>query len=70
MDIFNISEDKCVKCGMCAEVCPVKLIVFKPERFPRQVPWAEKVCIDCGHCVSVCPQGALNHRCMKQKIQR
>jgi len=65
MKVLTVDKDKCVKCGSCAGVCPVKIIVFRPESVPKPVPWADKVCIDCGHCVSVCPAAALDHRSMK-----
>lgn len=65
MKVFTVDKEKCVKCGSCAVVCPVKIIAFRPETSPKPVPWADKLCIDCGHCVSVCPTAALDHRSMK-----
>ena len=64
MALFDINKEKCVKCGACAEVCPVQIISFNKEKGPKPVKWAEKVCIDCGHCVCVCPKDALSHRSM------
>ncbi len=60
MRILKIAEKKCIKCGSCSEVCPVKIISFEKGKFPENVSWAKKVCINCGHCVSVCPSGALS----------
>ncbi|HNX91397.1 MAG TPA: nitroreductase family protein [Candidatus Omnitrophota bacterium] len=60
MKIFSIDNDKCVKCGVCAEVCPLKIIRFMKDEAPVQFPWAPKVCINCGHCVAVCPKGAFS----------
>lgn len=59
-NFFTIDDSLCVRCGTCAETCPVKLIYFKKPGTPRSMPWASKACINCGHCVAVCPKGALS----------
>ncbi|WP_024870686.1 electron transport complex subunit RsxC [Tolumonas lignilytica] len=54
-------EMNCIRCGKCAEVCPVKLL-------PQQLYWYSKAgdhenaekynladCIECGACAWVCP---------------
>ncbi|MBF0494025.1 MAG: nitroreductase family protein, partial [Candidatus Omnitrophica bacterium] len=60
--MLNIDHAKCVKCGACVDVCPVKVIEKKPGDFPESVVWAPKACITCGHCVCVCPKGAISHK--------
>ncbi len=60
MGLLTIDEDLCEKDGLCAMVCPFRLIGLEVgSSFPRAVPGAEKRCIQCGHCQAVCPQGAL-----------
>jgi nitroreductase/NAD-dependent dihydropyrimidine dehydrogenase PreA subunit len=73
-----IDLKKCVKDGICADECPLKIISLNgPTRLPELKPGAESACCACGHCVAVCPQGALDcsesplHQCspiQKDKI--
>lgn len=55
-----IEKDKCVKCGICVEHCPVpgKAVNFKngKEKAPK---YDYKKCIRCYCCQEMCPQKAI-----------
>lgn len=57
-----IDKEKCVKCGLCTEMCPVYLKIG-PEGFPtaRELDDEENLfgCIQCGNCMMLCPQDAI-----------
>jgi formate hydrogenlyase subunit 6/NADH:ubiquinone oxidoreductase subunit I len=48
----------CVKCGICAEVCPIGIIGMD-ENGPKMLD--KNACIKCGHCVASCPHAALDN---------
>lgn len=52
---FRVERDKCVKCGKCAEICPVNNIRLTP--FPQ---WGSR-CEMCQACLSVCPTAAIQY---------
>ena len=61
MNLFEVNEETCMQDGICAEVCPVRVIAFENGAYPRPVADAEDLCLRCGHCVAVCPTGSLRH---------
>ncbi|UCD88838.1 MAG: nitroreductase family protein [Desulfobacterales bacterium] len=66
MSLLTVDQEKCKRDGICAEVCPVRIIEFKDkDAFPILVDGGDKLCIKCGHCVAVCPHGAMSHAMMK-----
>ena len=54
MTMFRVDEN-CLQCGLCAELCPARIIEFEKERAPWVAPETEGRCIRCGQCVAFCP---------------
>ena len=52
----KINEDKCTKCGLCAQACPTAALVFIPDKVPL---FFEENCLGCMFCKEVCPVGAI-----------
>ncbi|SHK55374.1 nitroreductase family protein [Desulforamulus aeronauticus] len=55
--MLMVNQD-CIKCGICAETCPARIIEMGQDGPRLLYPTA---CIKCGHCVAVCPQECLDH---------
>ncbi len=53
---YEIDEDKCKACTLCAQKCPVDAI--RGERGVKHRIEPDK-CINCGNCFDVCPFGAV-----------
>lgn len=56
MSMFTV-DDKCIQCGLCAELCVSGIITIDGGR-PFVAPENEHKCIQCGQCVAFCPPGA------------
>lgn len=52
---YKINPEKCKKCGVCKENCPVECISEKDGSF---VINADE-CVDCGTCAANCPADAI-----------
>ncbi len=51
----EVIKNKCISCGECARVCPVKCI--NVEKYPN---FNRKECIKCFCCMELCPKGAID----------
>ena len=52
----TIDKEKCIKCGQCATICPVKTMQIEKGKYPHL---KSNVCIRCWCCAEVCPQNAI-----------
>lgn len=57
--IAQVYESECVSCGQCADVCPVKAILFIGGDKEGTVAVDPSMCLGCGVCVRNCPNGAI-----------
>lgn len=53
-----VDEDRCTRCGACADLCQFKAIVVIADT----VLTFEQLCHSCGGCVAVCPEKAISER--------
>ena len=62
---FHVEKDKCVKCGICANVCPVGNIKGGHGEYPE---WLHhKDCLTCFTCYHHCPHHAIEFGKQTQK---
>lgn len=58
-----IDETRCLKCGLCAEICPLDVIRVKKEAEGKKIivkyPYE---CWHCRACAKDCPAGAITLR--------
>ncbi len=58
MELIKVQQSLCVKCGICIEICPPKILSMGENGPMASNP---QECIACGHCVAVCPQSAIDN---------
>lgn len=73
---YTYNRDKCIKCGLCVNVCKelqgTGAIEFTDRGYQTQVSHAFdngmefSNCVSCGNCVTVCPTGALLEKTRKK----
>lgn len=60
----TIDAAACRGCGMCADICPTKVMELDQAEHKAVVRLAED-CIGCLSCAYLCPSGALAHTGVK-----
>ncbi|EYE87509.1 2-oxoacid:acceptor oxidoreductase subunit delta [Fervidicella metallireducens AeB] len=61
MAIAKFREERCKGCGLCLEVCPVKIIGFDEKLNAKGYHPAAiteenmKKCVGCASCARICP---------------
>lgn len=53
-------EEKCIRCGMCREVCTTRMGVH--GTYTLEQTGGKAVCIYCGQCANVCPVDSITER--------
>lgn len=59
---LRIDPDKCTKCGLCVQLCPV--INFHQEN--GGIPMIKNLCQSCMRCIAFCPVGAITTKAGKR----
>ena len=59
-------KDRCVSCGKCAKLCPLKIIRMVEGR----PVWDGKSCAHCMSCIQNCPTEAIEYGTVTQKKNR
>jgi formate hydrogenlyase subunit 6/NADH:ubiquinone oxidoreductase subunit I len=56
---LEVSLDKCIGCGACANVCPPRLINVIDHDTMRKVEFILGKCTYCARCADICPTQAI-----------
>jgi ferredoxin len=54
--VIEIIKEKCIECGHCITLCPVKAIFFEKD---YSIGLDEGKCIQCESCLDACPTRAI-----------
>lgn len=57
---YEIDEDKCRKCGLCARQCPANAIDGTLGKVPYHID--QDKCIKCGNCMKACHFGVITRK--------
>lgn len=59
MSLIQVDQARCSQCGLCAKVCPARVLAMG-EQGPTVI--TPQACNSCGHCVAICPRMAIDHQ--------
>lgn len=55
-----LDQNKCLKDGICIEVCPCKIFAADDNSLAHIQQNLAPACVGCGHCVAICPGNAIS----------
>ena len=55
--MIHIEDSRCVRCGLCARICPLHCFVVTEHGVRVH---HEERCMHCGHCTAICPKAAVS----------
>lgn len=55
----TINQEKCKKCKLCVDVCPVNIIGINKANQIYFIPERELICLHCGQCMAICTTEAI-----------
>lgn len=58
-----IDQEKCIRCGLCVEICPEDILVMEEDGIKVEYPLE---CCWCDACEMDCPAEAIRVRFTKQ----
>ena len=61
-------ESKCIKCGMCKDVCTEEIGVH--GTYTLEQTNGQAVCINCGQCANVCPVDSITERYEYESVRK
>ena len=57
---FLINDERCTRCGQCADECPTRIIKQDGDCMPQINAEDAERCMKCQHCLAICPTAALS----------
>jgi ferredoxin len=54
-----VNQEKCKKCKLCIDICPVNMIGIDEDGLVNFIPERENICLECGQCMAVCSTDAV-----------